>query len=258
MQAFLKSGRASALLLGGALVFASLAIGGSDDALSQSAGDLTVSQPVVVELFTSQGCNSCPPADAVLGELAKVDNVIALSMHVDYWDYIGWADPFALPITATRQKGYREHFGRRYIYTPQMVIDGKKEVVGSREGSVLEMVAHAAAEPKPLDVTFDADTGKVVVPAGTAPVQGATVWLAVYDDKHETDIQRGENRGRTIQYSNVVRALKPIATWTGEPLELPLDLAAAAAEGRDGCAIIVQQGETGHVLGALQMELNNS
>lgn len=253
MHGFLKSGRVRALLLGGTILCASLAVG-QGEADSQTAG----SQAVVVELFTSQGCSSCPPADAFLGELAERDDVIALSMHVDYWDYIGWADPFAIPETTTRQKGYRDQLERRYVYTPQMVIDGKREAVGSRRSAVMEMIEASAAEPKPVEIRFDASSGTVVVPAGTAPAEGATIWLAVYDAKHETDIQKGENHGKVIRYSNVVRRLQSIGLWTGEELELSIDLAAAAANGRDGCAVIVQQGTTGPVLGAIKMDLNNS
>lgn len=212
--------------------------------------------PVVVELFTSQGCSSCPPADAFLGELAELPGVIALSLHIDYWDYIGWKDPFADPALTARQRNYARRMGLRYVYTPQMVVDGSKDVAGLRRSQVVKAVEKAAKTQKAVKVRFDrADGGKIVVPAGHAPDDGAAVWLAVYDREHETAIPRGENAGRKIKNYRVVRDLVKIGTWRGEELEIPFDMAAAAAQGRDGCAVIVQQGLTGPILGAANMVL---
>ncbi len=214
------------------------------------------SVPVVVELFTSQGCNSCPPADEFLGELAERPGIIALSLHVDYWDYIGWKDPYAIPQATARQRGYVEGLGLRYVYTPQMVIDGRADVAGLRRNEVLRAIETAAVGRKALQVRFErADGGKIVVPAGHAPEGGAAVWLAVYDRNHETSVPRGENAGRKLHNYNVVRELSRIGTWHGERLEIPFDMAAAAAQGRDGCAVIVQQAPAGPVLGAAAIPL---
>ena len=214
------------------------------------------SAPVVVELFTSQGCNSCPSADEFLGELAERPGIIALSLHVDYWDYIGWKDPYATPQATARQRGYVAGLGLRYVYTPQMVIDGRVDVAGLRRNEVLRAIETAAIGRKALQVRFEsADGGKIVVPAGHAPDGGAAVWLAVYDQSHETSVPRGENAGRKLQNHNVVRELSRIGTWQGERLEIPFDMAAAAAQGRDGCAVIVQQGSAGPVLGAAAIPL---
>ncbi len=207
--------------------------------------------PVVVELYTSQGCSSCPPADAFLGELAMWPGVIALAFHVDYWDYIGWKDPFAQPAYTQRQKSYQRSFASRYVYTPQMVIDGRDHAVGSRRGEVEDKIAEARARKKAVTVGFDAvDGGRVVIPAGPAPRGGADVWLVVYDEAHETEVARGENSGRTLKDFNVVRELQHLGYWTGEALTLPLALDDAAARGRSGCAVIVQHRETKEVLGA--------
>ncbi len=212
--------------------------------------------PVVVELFTSQGCSSCPPADAFLGELAQQPGVIALAMHVDYWDYIGWKDPFASPKLTARQRGYERSLRLRYVYTPQMVIDGRTDVVGLHRNKVLGAIEKAAKARKGLKVRFSRDDGgKIVIPAGHAPDDGATVWLAIFDSSHETEVPRGENAGRKLRNYNVVRKMVPIGTWRGEAMEIPFDMAAAAASGQDGCAVIVQQGKTGIVLGAAQMPL---
>ena len=214
--------------------------------------------PVVVELFTSQGCSSCPPADALLGELAGQPGILALEMHVDYWDYIGWKDLYAKPEITDRQRAYARDLGLRYIYTPQMVIDGRDDVVGSRRSSVLDKIAQAAQRPKPVAVTVDpSDGGRVKVAAGEAPEGGATVWLVTFDRQHQTAVERGENAGHTLSNYNVVREMDAIGLWTGEPLEIALDLAGAAAAGRDGCAVIVQAGGTGPVLGAAMMTLEN-
>ena len=210
--------------------------------------------PVVVELYTSQGCYSCPPADAFLGELAKESNVVALSLHIDYWDYIGWKDPYALPGNSQRQRHYSRYLDRRYVYTPQMVIDGTYDVVGSQGDEVLAKIAKASQAEGRVQVEIDWQAGKAIVPAGEAPEEGATVYLAVYDDKHVTDIKRGENGGKTLAYYNVVRDLQSLGTWNGERMEITLDLDALRAQGQGGCAIIVQTGTHGRILGAADMK----
>ena len=223
-----------------------------------AAQDAQAARPaVVVELFTSQGCNSCPPADALLGELAGRPDVIALSLHVDYWDYIGWKDPFGSPMNTARQRRYAEELGLRYVYTPQMIVDGRINAVGSRRDEVLDAIERAGRQRAGFDLRFvESGGGKVVIPAGTAPENGATIWLAVFDRSHETEIKRGENAGRKLRNTNVVRSFERLGTWMGERLEIPLDLAGAAARGRDGCAVIVQQGRNGPVLAAAAFSLD--
>lgn len=216
----------------------------------------TAMAPVVVELFTSQGCNSCPPAEAFLNELADDVGIIALELHVDYWDYIGWADPFASPEITQRQRDYARALALRYVYTPQMVIDGRHNVVGSHRQQVRAAIGQSTLRGKPLAIEFtEEDGGKIVIPAGNSPDGGATVWLAIYDGLHETEVQRGENRGKTLKNRHVVRELEELAVWTGERLEIPVDLARVAALGRAGCAILVQQGRTGPIIGAAAMPL---
>lgn len=227
----------------------------------QLAADTSgATRPVVVELFTSQGCSSCPPADALLGELAEQPGVIALAHHVDYWDYIGWKDPFARPEATKRQRRYSEKLGARFIYTPQMVIDGQIDVVGSRRTQVISSLVTAQTTGKSLAIEIDgrASAATVRIPAGDLPAEPATVWLAVFDDEHRTDVQRGENSGQELVDANVVREFVSIGTWNGEALELSVDLAAAIADGRDGCAVIVQEGGVGRILGAALMELDGA
>jgi hypothetical protein len=214
-------------------------------------------RPVVVELFTSQGCSSCPPADALLGELAGQPGVLALSFHVDYWDYIGWKDPFAAAQYTERQRDYAAKLGLRYVYTPQIVVNGRHDVVGSKRRAVTRAIEQSGRGKPAVTVTLDdTDGGQVRLSAGDAPAGGATVWLVTFDDSHRTEVARGENRGRALTNSNVVRELTPLGSWTGEAKTFPLDLPAARAKGRGGCAVIVQQGRGGPILGAAMIDLD--
>lgn len=212
--------------------------------------------PVVVELFTSEGCSSCPPADAFLGELAARPDVVALAFHVDYWDYIGWKDPYGSPASTQRQRDYASALGLRMIYTPQMVIDGRADVVGSDRHGVESAIDAAARQPK-LAVSIESDGSghRVVIPAATDEWTGgeAAVWLAVFDREQETKVHRGENGGRTLKEYNIVREWRRIGSWNGAAVTIPLDVAADAD--RNGCAIIVQSGPVGPVLGAAIMPL---
>jgi hypothetical protein len=242
----------AALLLAG-LLLAAGALQAPPAAAAQSAGG----GPVVVELFTSQGCSSCPPADRLLGDLRGRDDVIALSLHVGYWDYIGWSDPFAKARFTERQRSYMRRLDLRYVYTPQMVVDGRLDVVGSRRGAVERQIDRAKRRGDRVMPRLEqrADGAVAVIPAGQS-ARPATVWLALYDGKHRTRVPRGENAGRELANYNVVRELKRLATWTGARLEIPLDLARARAAGRAGCALIVQQDGTGPILGAAKMPLD--
>jgi hypothetical protein len=212
--------------------------------------------PVVVELFTSQGCSSCPPADALLGELAQRPDIVALALHVDYWDYIGWKDPFASPTLTKRQRDYADALGLRMVYTPQMVVDGRIDVVGSHRSEVESAIVESAAKPK-LAVRIEDDGRgghRVVIPAGDSGEE-ATVWFAVLDSKQETRVGRGENGGRTLKEFNIVREWRRIGSWNGRAITLPLE--AAAGEDRNACAVIVQSGATGPILGAAFMKLTD-
>ena len=214
--------------------------------------------PVVVELFTSQGCSSCPPADALLGELAQREDVLALSFHVDYWNYIGWKDPYSSPRMTDRQRAYMPALGQRYVYTPQMVIDGRYQEVGSDATAIKRIVGRlAAAKSRKLDISLVAGApgrGMLRIPA--RPYSGeAAVWLVAYDDKHTTKIGRGENAGRTLSYFHVVRDIRRIGTWRGGAMEITLDLTAVRRSGFENCAVIVQEAGAGPIIGAVSMRL---
>lgn len=211
----------------------------------------------VVELYTSQGCSSCPPADRLLGELARRDDVIALSFHVDYWDYIGWKDPFASPETTARQRAYRRALGKSYVYTPQMVIGGTEQAVGSDRFQVMGFIRKMRRAPM-IDISVAhgaGHTATVRIGRGHGQARPAPVWLVFYDREHVTEIRRGENEGVKLTNSNVVRKLMRIGSWRGRELKLKLSLDELGAKGRDGCALIVQQAGMGPILGATAFPL---
>jgi hypothetical protein len=224
---------------------------GADQPVPGTVDDM----PVVVELFTSQGCSSCPPADSLLGKLAERHDVLPLAFHVDYWDYIGWKDPFATKISTERQYSYGHALGLNMVYTPQMVIGGTHDAVGSDEGSVGRAIAADANRPKlKLSVVRDA-TGayKVEIPAGMTGAP-ATVWVALFDHAHKTQVQRGENSGSTLTEFNIVREWRKIGEWNGQAVEIALNLTPESDE-YDACAVLVQEGGYGLIRGAASFHM---
>jgi hypothetical protein len=206
--------------------------------------------PVVVELFTSQGCDSCPPADALLGELAARGDVLPLGFHVTYWDRLGWRDTLGAEAHTQRQHAYASQHGEARVYTPQMVIGGAVDAVGSDRRRVLaaiELVRERIA-PVALAVEGAGDAARLRLPAGAGDGE-ATVWLVAFDRAHDVAIARGENAGRTVRYHNVVRDFEKLGIWTGgEPLDLPLSLGRLAAAGRDAAAVLVQRARDGVIV----------
>lgn len=177
-------------------------------------------RPVVVELFTSQGCSSCPPANAYLNELSKrPSDVLALAFHVTYWDYLGWKDPFSLKLATDRQERYGRRFGDG-SYTPEIVVDGSTGLVGSDRDDVDHVLAKAKASGATVaDVRVVTKGGKASIDVGAG--QGAArVILVGLDREHVTSIGRGENRGRTMAEANIVRSFRPVAEWSGAPIHL--------------------------------------
>jgi hypothetical protein len=177
-------------------------------------------RPIVVELFTSQGCSSCPPANAYLNDLSKQRaDVLALAFHVTYWDYLGWKDPFSLQTATDRQARYGQRFGDG-SYTPEIVVDGSSGLVGSYRDDVNKAIAKARSViTTEADVRVVAREGKVSIDIGAG--QGtAKVLLVGFDREHVTAIGRGENRGRTMAESNIVRSFRPVADWRGTPVHI--------------------------------------
>ncbi len=221
--------------------------------LSPQAGERS---PTVVELFTSQGCSSCPPADKMLGDLAKRGDVLALSFHVDYWDYIGWKDPFARAAYSRRQRAYSRIFGKSYVYTPQMVIHGIAEARGANPQEVSREIKRAGRAPdKKVALSRDPDGGLEVRIAGVAYPVKAAVWLVFFDPRRETRVRRGENRGRTMINFNVVRAISRIGLWRGRDLTLNIPASAIKARAEGGGAVFIQAEQKGPILGAQRISL---
>jgi hypothetical protein len=203
--------------------------------------DANAEPKAVVELFTSQGCSSCVAADAYFAELAKRDDVVALSLHVDYWDYLGWRDTLGDPAYTERQRDYAAAHGTRRVYTPQIVVSGVDGYVGNDRRSIDAAIAESTL---PVPVTMRHGDGTVEIEVAAQPdtsTNPATIRLVLLTSEAEVEIARGENAGRTIEYYNVVRAMRPIGMWGGEAVKITLPENEIMADGVDACAIIVQE-----------------
>jgi len=195
----------------------------------------------IVELFTSQGCSSCVAADAYFEDLAKRKDVVALSFHVDYWDYLGWKDTLGGPSNTERQRDYATVLGSRRVYTPQIVVNGTKDFVGSDRHSIDAAIARSQLA---VQVTMRRGDGTVEIEVAARPKLDsypATIRLALLTSEAEVPIARGENAGKTIGYYNVVRELRPVGMWDGSAVKITLPQHEIMPDGVDGCAIIVQE-----------------
>lgn len=207
----------------------------------------------VVELFTSQGCSRCPDADRLLGQLGEREDIVALAYHIDYWDYIGWEDTFALPENTGLQKGYAQSWGKNRIYTPQMVINGQNAVVGSDAAEAEQAIDQAVSL---LPVTLRANGPDSVVFSAPADetLSSAIVWVVPYRARAEVMIERGENSGQMLIYTHIVTARQAIGMWNpGEGAEITIPLQEVLGPDSDGAAVIVQEKDgalPGRILGA--------
>ncbi|MCJ2053467.1 DUF1223 domain-containing protein [Methylobacterium sp. J-070] len=208
-------------------------------------------RPVVVELFTSQSCSSCPPAEALIGRLAQAgSDVLPLAFHVTYWDHLNWRDPYSLPAATARQEAYAAHLGGS-SYTPQAVIDGRTGLVGSDEAGLRGAIARARAGGSAVPLTLAPDADRLVARVGAATVAapgGARVLLVGFDPSHTTRVLRGENAGRTIDQANIVRSLRDLGRWSGAAVTFT----SARPEG-ETAALLLQAGD-GRILGAARLE----
>jgi hypothetical protein len=205
--------------------------------------------PVLVELYTAQGCGSCGEANSFVAKLADRPGVLPLTFSVDYWDYLGWADTFAKPEFAGRQKAYVTKLALREPYTPQVVVDGQAETSGAKTERVDRLVKDAAKAVKvPPDIHFV--NGRVYVGSARAPKGGGEVWLVRYDPRaQDVVVKAGDNKGQTIEEKNVVREVTRLGAWKGQPVAFRLP--AADDEGLK-TLVIVQGAKGGRVLGAGQ------
>ncbi len=208
---------------------------------------------VVVELFTSQGCSSCPEADAYLAELSRRPDVIALSYHVDYWDYLGWRDTLASADFSRRQEDYAARRGDGRMYTPQVVVNGTLAEVGSRRRAVEALIAtaraRAAAEAVRMSVSASPATLAIALGPEAVP-RKASVWIAAVEPRVAVTITRGENAGREMVYHNVVRRLVPAGAWDGEPATIELPRPTVLTPSATAFAALLQADDTGEILAA--------
>jgi hypothetical protein len=213
----------------------------------------------VIELFTSQGCSSCPKADKLLGELATDPRYIALSLSVDYWDYLGWRDTLALHAHSMRQKGYANHRGDRNVYTPQMVLNGVTEAIGNKRAAVERAAGEAERQDLltvPILLKRNAENLEIEIGAGNAP--NASIWLISVISKAPVTIERGENRGKSVTYHNVVRSWTRLADWNGIAVKKSHSIAELSQGGADTVVVIVQNGSVeapGAIRGAAMLPL---
>lgn len=213
------------------------------------------SRPVVVELFTSQGCSSCPPADAIFSDLTLHEQVVALTYHVDYWDYLGWRDTLGSKEFSQRQYDYAKSRGDMEVYTPQAIINGRSHVVGSKKADIVASIEAAAKSGGTwVDFGLEGHAKNLTVTLPETPgVQDATLWLIAVEKTVDVKIERGENAGRTVSYKNVVRKMSPAAMWNGEVTTIRMPRNPTMPEGANSCAALLQLGKAGPVIGVSRM-----
>ena len=268
MLSVMRSAYSETLLarLGAAVLFLTLGLGATfATAKAEESGlakalDTPSNAPVLLELFTSQGCSSCPPADALFDELRNKPGIITLSFSVDYWNYLGWHDTLSRPENSDRQRDYALSRGDGKVYTPQVVVDGIKHVNGANEAAIEMAIRTAERRLRDVKVTMSmrAEGDSLIVDIGGAPatsdMRQATVWLAVAKNEETVKITRGENRGETITYTHPVRELMPVGMWKGEPTTLRLPLKDLHAIGGDCLVSMLQVEGAGPILGAAMFQ----
>ena len=205
-------------------------------------------RPVVVELFTSQGCSSCPPADRFLTELAQGHrDLLVLAFHITYWNYLGWRDPYSFTAATDRQTRYANRLSEGKLFTPQMVVNGTRSLWGSNRGEAATAIQSARSEDTPAAaVTLTRDGGRVRITVGPGAGE-ARVVLVGYDREHRTAIGRGENTGRSLTESNIVRSFSTVGNWSGSAVTLAADAPAGEA------FAVILQAPDGRIVGAAKL-----
>lgn len=210
-----------------------------------------VAKPVVVELFTSEGCSSCPPAEVLLGELARKPGIVALAYHVDYWDHLGWKDRFSIPEASQRQQGYVRRLAKSGPFTPQVVVSGDTSLVGSNRGAVKEAIA---GDRDALAIMLSQAEGNLQIQFTEAWREPMDVYLVTYLSEATAKIKRGENARRTLKHFNVVRSFKRLGTWNGKPQRMAAPLAGLPRDA-SAVAVILQRKNQGAIAGAATLAL---
>lgn len=254
---------ASFLILVGMLKLWPNASGSSEVNAMQSDGNSFA----VVELFTSEGCSSCPPADKLLGEIVEdagknQQRIFALAFHVDYWDYIGWKDPFADRAYSGRQRQYAQAFRSRQIYTPQMVVNGQREFVGSDRSKAESAIAWALSQSAPVTISLrrlesaEANELRLSYQVESAP-DGTTLQLALVERNLKTDIKRGENAGRSLRHDNVVRSFKTLSLEGQSSGEIAIEISNAVSLPKSSIIAYAQNPSNLQILGAARLEIHD-
>ncbi|MGV1014058.1 MAG: DUF1223 domain-containing protein [Methyloceanibacter sp.] len=231
--------------------------------VSPLPGEAEQPSPTALELFTSQGCSACPPADALLAELGKKPGIVALSFAVDYWNYLGWHDTLSRPAHSERQRNYARTRGDGKVYTPQIVVNGLTHVNGANEAAI-EMATRnttASLQHVKVPVSIHADGGTLMIDIGAAPDasdrRDATVWLVIAKKMETVSIKGGENRGKQLSYYNPVRELMPVGMWKGEAMTLKLPLKELKSESGDALIALLQVENAGPILGIAEYGRRN-
>jgi hypothetical protein len=216
--------------------------------------------PIVVELFTSQGCSSCPPADKYFGDLAKRPDVIALAFHIEYWNYIGWTDAYSKPWATRRQRDYQAAMKLRYVYTPEMVIQGEAEGIASEPAAIEPMIraAETKRRPHPNLTLRWRDDGALVADIGegqSPPGEPATLWLVGFDKMHTMAVTTGENAGKTAWDHHAVRNFRRLGSWAGYSEQLIVPPEEAKNLGDYGAAVLLQVNGNGPILTAASVSI---
>lgn len=236
-----------------------LVIGAATVSLNSVANAVTITKPKgVVELFTSQGCYSCPPADKLIGKFADSSDVLGLSFHVDYWDYLGWKDSFASPENTQRQYSYARALRERQVYTPQAVVNGRAHTVGSDERKIRALIDRFKAAGNGMSVPINVEMGqeslKITISEGDLK-GSATLHMVMFNKSHTVKIDRGENGGKTLTYHNVVHRAQPLGLVKTEGFDMDYPAVEMANSGFDSCALILQRndanGNPGEIIGAV-------
>ena len=243
-------------ILGCVLPLAGSAIGQEANPSTHNSTEQGLPIRAVIELFTSQGCSSCPAADLLLQKYAADPSIIALSMPVDYWDYLGWKDTFASPRNTDRQRAYAKARGDGAIYTPQVVINGTIHANGAQKADIdtaIEVTSKNAALPH-VPIRFWQESNNLNIATGWAEqgkeVKEATIWLGVVQTTGTIEIPKGENAGKTLAYTNIVRELTPIGLYKGKPMMIQIPRAAIMQPATQKSVVLIQEGKAGPIIGA--------
>jgi len=210
----------------------------------------------VLELFTSQGCDTCPPADKVLASYADRPDVIAITLPVDIWDYLGWKDTLASDKNSERQKFYAKARGDGAIYTPQVIVNGMIGVNGSDPKAIDEAIhlTDETLKTTRVPIRFWHERNSIIIEAGDAPpglrTKEATIWFAVVQKKADVPVEHGDNEGKTLTYTNIVREMLPVGSWNGKAMHLELARTAVMTPETQACIVLLQEGKAGPIIGA--------